>query len=80
MFVAEYFLEDCIQMTNFVPPPMDRKKKDKDEEGGEDDVSHLFHDGPLPVSVFKINEGIKGIQNVLWLNCVLSRLCRLTVT
>lgn len=39
LFFAEYFLEDCIQMTNFVPPPMDRKKKDKDEEGGEDDVS-----------------------------------------
>lgn len=41
--VPEYFLEDCIQMTNFTPPPMDRKKKDKDEEGGEDDVS-LRHD------------------------------------
>lgn len=42
LFFAEYFLEDCIQMTNFVPPPMDRKKKDKDEEGGEDDVSQQF--------------------------------------
>lgn len=36
--LAEYFLEDCIQMTNFVPPPMDRKKRDKDEDGGDDDV------------------------------------------
>ncbi|XP_016385759.1 ATP-dependent RNA helicase A-like [Sinocyclocheilus rhinocerous] len=36
--VQEYFLEDCIQMTQFVPPPMDRKKKDKDEDGGEEDV------------------------------------------
>lgn len=44
VFFTEYFLEDCIQMTNFVPPPMDRKKKDKDEEGGEDDVSHLSSD------------------------------------
>lgn len=26
-------------MTSFIPPPMDRKKKDKDEEGAEDDVS-----------------------------------------
>lgn len=26
-------------MTNFIPPPMDRKKKDKDEEGADDDVS-----------------------------------------
>jgi len=26
-------------MTNFVPPPNDRKKKDRDEEGGEEDVS-----------------------------------------
>lgn len=26
-------------MTNFIPPPMDRKKKDKEEEGAEDDVS-----------------------------------------
>lgn len=46
----EYFLEDCIQMTNFVPPPMDRKKKDKDEEGGEDDVSSIFPDGTVIVS------------------------------
>ncbi|XP_076045328.1 dosage compensation regulator mle isoform X2 [Oratosquilla oratoria] len=32
--VQEYFLEDCIQLTNFVPPPDTRKrnKKDKDEE------------------------------------------------
>uniref|UniRef100_A0AAR2J9D1 RNA helicase n=1 Tax=Pygocentrus nattereri TaxID=42514 RepID=A0AAR2J9D1_PYGNA len=37
--VQEYFLEDCIQMTQFVPPPMDRKKKDKDEEGGEEEVN-----------------------------------------
>ena len=40
---AEYFLEDCIQMTNFVPPPMDRKKKDKDEEGGDDDVRSFWY-------------------------------------
>lgn len=39
---TEYFLEDCIQMTNFIPPPMDRKKKDKDEDGGDDDVSSLI--------------------------------------
>uniref|UniRef100_A0A3B3B7P7 RNA helicase n=1 Tax=Oryzias melastigma TaxID=30732 RepID=A0A3B3B7P7_ORYME len=37
--VQEYFLEDCIQMTNFIPPPMDRKKKAKDEEGGEEDTN-----------------------------------------
>lgn len=41
-FLSEYFLEDCIQMTHFVPPPVDRKKKDKDDEGGEDDVRTLF--------------------------------------
>uniref|UniRef100_A0A8C0QMV6 RNA helicase n=3 Tax=Chelonoidis abingdonii TaxID=106734 RepID=A0A8C0QMV6_CHEAB len=35
--VEEYFLEDCIQMTQFVPPLKDKKKKDRDEEGGEDD-------------------------------------------
>lgn len=35
-------------MTNFVPPPMDRKKKDKDEDGGEDDVSTPSN---LPLSV-----------------------------
>lgn len=38
----EYFLEDCIQMTQFVPPPMDRKKKDKDEDGGEEEVCFVF--------------------------------------
>ncbi|CAK6980771.1 ATP-dependent RNA helicase A, partial [Scomber scombrus] len=37
--VQEYFLEDCIQMTNFIPPPMDRKKKDKDEDGGDEDTN-----------------------------------------
>lgn len=36
--LTEYFLEDCIQMTSFVPPPMDRKKRDKEEEGGDEEV------------------------------------------
>lgn len=36
--LTEYFLEDCIQMTQFVPPPSDKKRKDKDEEGGEEEV------------------------------------------
>ena len=41
---SEYYLEDCIQMTHFVPPPNDRKKKDKDEEGGDGDVRKpLYH-------------------------------------
>ncbi|MEQ2215700.1 hypothetical protein XENOCAPTIV_004559, partial [Xenoophorus captivus] len=44
--VQEYFLEDCIQMTNFVPPPMDRKKKDKDEDGGDDDTNCNLICGP----------------------------------
>ncbi|KAK9538315.1 hypothetical protein VZT92_003498 [Zoarces viviparus] len=44
--VQEYFLEDCIQMTNFVPLPMDRKKKDKDEEGGEEDTNCNVTCGP----------------------------------
>ncbi|XP_067331150.1 ATP-dependent RNA helicase A isoform X2 [Channa argus] len=44
--VQEYFLEDCIQMTNFVPPPMDRKKKEKDEEGGDDDTNCNVICGP----------------------------------
>ncbi|NWU99713.1 DHX9 helicase, partial [Upupa epops] len=35
--VQEYFLEDCIQMTQFVPPPKEKKKKEKDEENGEDE-------------------------------------------
>ena len=35
--LAEYFLEDCIQMTHFVPPPKDKKKKEKDDDGFEDD-------------------------------------------
>ncbi|PKK27240.1 DEAH (Asp-Glu-Ala-His) box helicase 9 [Columba livia] len=35
--VQDYFLEDCIQMTQFVPPPKEKKKKEKDEESGEDD-------------------------------------------
>ncbi|XP_072788781.1 ATP-dependent RNA helicase A isoform X3 [Taeniopygia guttata] len=35
--VQDYFLEDCIQMTQFVPPPKEKKKKEKDEENGDDD-------------------------------------------
>ncbi|NWR58465.1 DHX9 helicase, partial [Bucorvus abyssinicus] len=34
--VQDYFLEDCIQMTQFIPPPKE-KKKEKDEESGEGD-------------------------------------------
>lgn len=46
--VQEYFLEDCIQMTQFVPPPMDRKRKDKDEEGagGDEEVNCNVICGP----------------------------------
>ena len=36
--VQEYFLEDCIQMTNFVPEPVQKKtKKQKKKNGGQDD-------------------------------------------
>ncbi|XP_030061320.1 ATP-dependent RNA helicase A isoform X2 [Microcaecilia unicolor] len=35
--VKEYFLEDCIQMTQFIPPPRDKKKKDRDEDAIDDD-------------------------------------------
>ncbi|PIO31528.1 hypothetical protein AB205_0077370, partial [Aquarana catesbeiana] len=38
--VQDYYLEDCIQMTQFIPPPRDKKKKDKDEEGGEDEETN----------------------------------------
>jgi ATP-dependent RNA helicase A len=48
--VQEYFLEDCIQMTNFVPGPNFRKDKknkktnneEEDEEGVDDDEGILF--------------------------------------
>ncbi|KAL3871841.1 hypothetical protein ACJMK2_039813 [Sinanodonta woodiana] len=30
--VQEYYLEDCIQMLNFIPPPSDKKKKREKEE------------------------------------------------
>lgn len=39
---ADYFLEDCIQITQFIPP-LKEKKKEKDEESGEgDDVCLTF--------------------------------------
>ncbi|XP_042664401.1 ATP-dependent RNA helicase A isoform X2 [Tyto alba] len=38
--VQDYFLEDCIQMTQFIPPPKEKKKKEKDEESGEDDEAN----------------------------------------
>jgi hypothetical protein len=43
--ISDYFLEDCIQMLNFIPPPNDRKKrKDKDELDAELDqeVRHVL--------------------------------------
>ncbi|XP_050389474.1 ATP-dependent RNA helicase A isoform X3 [Patella vulgata] len=39
--VQDYFLEDCVQMLNFVPPPPDRKRK----KGGGGDSSDLPDDG-----------------------------------
>lgn len=36
--ITEYYLEDCIQMLGFIPPPSDKKKKkDRDELGEEMD-------------------------------------------
>ncbi|CAH1405915.1 unnamed protein product [Nezara viridula] len=64
--VKTYFLEDCVQMVKFVPPPDTRKNKnkDKDEEtvgAGEDDenmnlkVSPEYGDA-VRVSLSKMNE------------------------
>ena len=41
--IQEYFLEDCIQMTNFMPEPINRKnkKKEEDEDGMEDEDADL---------------------------------------
>ena len=43
--VQEYYLEDCIQMLNFIPPPNDRKKRSKDEldveEGDQEENCNL---------------------------------------
>ena len=39
---TEYYLEDCIQLLNFVPPPNDRKKKrdrDDEDETGDQEVN-----------------------------------------
>ncbi|KAK6310634.1 hypothetical protein J4Q44_G00186890 [Coregonus suidteri] len=44
--VQEYFLEDCIQMTHFIPPLSDRKRKDKDEEGGDEEANCNVICGP----------------------------------
>lgn len=59
--LAEYFLEDCIQMTNFVPPPKDKKKKDKDkdEDGEEDDVSELQKEFSLWANCYKAENGFQ---------------------
>ena len=41
--IQEYFLEDCIQMTNFMPEPINRKnkKREEDEDGMEDEDPDL---------------------------------------
>ncbi|XP_064617044.1 LOW QUALITY PROTEIN: ATP-dependent RNA helicase A-like [Liolophura sinensis] len=45
--VQEYYLEDCIEMLNFIPPPPDRKRKrDRDEDalGGEEEEKNCNKD------------------------------------
>ena len=41
--IQEYFLEDCIQMTNFMPEPIHKKnkKKEEDEDEMEDENADL---------------------------------------
>lgn len=36
--VKQYFLEDIIELTNFVPPPENRKRKRGDDDGGEETI------------------------------------------
>ena len=36
-FCLEYFLEDCIEMLKFVPPPKVSKRKDKRNDDDDDD-------------------------------------------
>lgn len=39
--VQEYYLEDCVQMLNFFPPPSTRKRKDKDELPDDDQDENM---------------------------------------
>lgn len=36
--VSQFFLEDCIELTKFIPPPDSKKRKRGDDDGGESDV------------------------------------------
>lgn len=35
--VKQYFLEDCVELCNFVPPPDTRKRKNRDSNNANDD-------------------------------------------
>ena len=42
---VDYYMEDCVQMLNFIPPPPEKKRrreKDDDEVGGEQEVNFMF--------------------------------------
>ena len=48
----EYYLEDCIQMLNFIPPPNDRKKKrdrDEEDETGDSEVYYVTISSPCKI-------------------------------
>ena len=44
--IQEYFLEDCIQMTNFVAPPPRKKGKNSNKDNDSDDEMPDFNDDP----------------------------------
>ncbi|CAB1326187.1 unnamed protein product [Coregonus sp. 'balchen'] len=46
VFGRTFAVQDCIQMTHFIPPLSDRKRKDKDEEGGDEEANCNVICGP----------------------------------
>merc|ERR1719232_1390843 len=57
--VQEYYLEDCIQMTNFVPPPSDRKRKkgNNDDDDGDATGMEVDDDDGAAADLSKVCSG-----------------------
>ena len=67
--VQEYYLEDCIQLTQFMPPPDSRKKnkkgRDDDDEMGDEMAAVGDDEVQFFKSDFKVEKILKGTLDLI---------------
>lgn len=79
MSYTEYYLEDCVQMLKFIPPPNDSRKKNSREDVPDDDEQEVWHSFWLSVSLCQLVYQLPQYLSVFQVPSLLSQILLIDV-